>query len=85
MSEDYTRRDYAEDMPDSKQATSVSAAANQRQTGPEYRMSELDWGEEPEPGHESDEAAVAGYCGGSRDTREPTDKADELAAKFEDF
>lgn len=85
MSENYTRRDYAEDMPDSMQATSVSAATNQRKTGPTYLMRDLDWGSEPNPGHDCDEAAVAGYCGGSRDSREPTDKADELAAKFRGY
>jgi len=85
MSEEYTRRDYAEDMPDSKQATSVTQATNQRKVGATYTMGQLDWEDEANPGHESDEAAVAGYCDGSRDTREPEDKADKLAAKFEDF
>lgn len=85
MSEDYTRRDYAEDMPDSKQATSVSAATNQRKVGVEYHMNELDWDERRDPGHGCDEAAVEAYCNGSRDTREPQDKADLLAAKWADF
>lgn len=33
MSEDYSRRDYAEDMEDSVQATSVSAATNEKKVG----------------------------------------------------
>lgn len=86
MSEDYTRRDYAEDMPDSVQATSVSAATNERKTGPEYQFKELyEPASDDSPGHDSDEAAVDGFCGGSRDSREPEDTADKLEAKFEDI
>lgn len=84
MSDDYTRRDYAEDMPDSVQATSVSAATNEREVGREWAFGELyEPASDDSPGHDSDEAAVDGYCGGSRDSREPEDTADKLAAKFE--
>lgn len=83
MSEDYTRRDYAEDMPDSVQATSVSAATNERKVGREWAFGELYEPENTEPpGHHTDEEAVAGYCDGSRDSRESEDTADQLAAKF---
>ena len=41
MSDEYTRRDYAEDDPNTVQATSVSAAANERKVGREYTFDEL--------------------------------------------
>lgn len=84
MSEaEYTRRDYAEDKEDSVQAGSVTEAVDLRAVGRTHYEVESE-SEEP-PGHDSDEGAVAGYCGGSRDSREATDKADELASKWEDF
>lgn len=84
MSEDYTRRDYAEDDPNSVQSTSVSAATNERKTGTEYQFEELyEPTTDDSPGHDSDEEAVEGYCDGSRDFQEPKDTADQLAAKFE--
>jgi hypothetical protein len=35
-------------------------------------------------GHSSDEEAVSKFCDGSRNTREPTDAADEWEAKFDE-
>lgn len=79
----YTRRDYAEDDPDSVQSKSVTEEVDRRAVGRTHY--EVESESEESHGHESDEAAVEGYCGGSRDSREATDKADELAAKFEGY
>lgn len=79
----YTRRDYAEDDPDSVQSVGVTGEIDRRKVGTTHY--EVESEDEEPPGHDSDEAAVEGYCGGSRDTREATDKADELAAKFEGY
>lgn len=85
MSDEYTRRDYAEDDQNTVQATSVSAAANERKVGREYTFDELYELSDNSPGHRDDDEAVSHYCNGSRDSREPQDTADKLAAKFKEF
>jgi hypothetical protein len=64
----------------------VSSTVNEKKDGIVHEPEDLDWGDNEEsPGHDNDEAAVAGYCHGSRDTRETTDPAEKWAAEFEDF
>jgi hypothetical protein len=51
--EDYTRRDYAEDKEDSVQATSVSAATNEKKVGITTTPSPTD-GKAPNDQHKED-------------------------------
>jgi hypothetical protein len=53
MSEEYTRRDYAEDKEDSVQATSVSAATNEKKVGLTTEPSATD-GKAPNDDHKED-------------------------------
>lgn len=60
MSEDYTRRDYAEDKEDSVQATSVSAATNEKKVGLTTEPSATD-GKAPNDQHDEDEGMYDEY------------------------